>query len=416
MSVTVGELINQKQVDDNFVQPTQAIKRRAVQRPENEVHLKSLLEDKMERVESQQGPTKELIWLPRCATQEEVEYIIHNAAIDFNHVVYYVYAINTEESWVCPTKRCLDQNFIYRNDLIVKECKSLSVLCSTYLSCTRSLKPNVVTRKKCYILDNPANETYEVYYDTDYVVKNYGKSTPRGMYIHAYADRFLRDMAILQLDNTYTNSSVKKAGELIARNYAPDEAIIISDGAFIREAVTCTYIYLDDKSVIRMSEGTVATNEKLGVTIAELSGAYNALMMCKQRSKKRITYYYDNVAIVDVFRRKRLDDVTEVKRYKELCEELYNAGCTINFVEIHPKTGENRDVDNRALIYFHNSCDSACTEIADVFKKDYKTIATSGRTNGRTYSHVRNNVNQKYKFKNNYQQREQKLEVTKYEV
>lgn len=84
---------------------------------------------------------------------------------------------------------------------------------------------------------------------------------------------------------------------------------------------------------------------------SDINGAYWALKKCMERAKAEITYYL---------------------------------GYKINFVELHPKTGETRDTDNKALQFFHNRCDAACRDMADICRKDYKAFTTNGSKDGKT--------------------------------
>ena len=154
-------------------------------------------------------------------------------------------------------------------------------------------------------------------------------------------------------------------------------------------------MYLDNTSVVKNVEGMIPSDSEQAVLIAELMGAYNALMQCYMRKKTKITYYYDNTNIMGVFRSNRLVKIPEIIRYKELLTKLYNEGYNVTFVEIHPKTGENRSEENKALMFFHYQCDFACREIADIFKKDYKAFATSGNREGIPYSQINDTMNRK---------------------
>lgn len=76
------------------------------------------------------------------------------------------------------------------------------------------------------------------------------------------------------------------------------EAIIISDGAWLKEQCSSSVWYLDNVSAINLTEGIVPSDTEQAVLIAELRGAINALQLCYVKKKKKITYYYDNTSIL----------------------------------------------------------------------------------------------------------------------
>lgn len=313
------------------------------------------------------------------------------SSIDFhikNHA-YCVFCKDTAQMWFAPTENCLNRNFIYRDDLIIKYVRLNEEVAEFWNVHMTALGTGVVLRKSCYILDIPMNETYEVYYQSDYPTTRYGAATPKGASVIKCRDRFHRDAVILQLENKYANSSMKSAGEYTGREFEKDEAIIVSDGAWWKEKIASSVFYLDSDSVIHFTEGGLPSDAKQGIIIAEIKAATNALSLCYQHRKRKITYYYDNTNILNVFKNTRTEYIPEIKEYKRLCEKMYKYGYEINFVELHPKTGENRDVENKALMYFHNQCDAACSSMCDLVKKDYKMFAANGNVKGKYYKEVR---------------------------
>lgn len=369
-----------------------------VERPTNEVRLGSLDTDVHEYVKVQKDPTDDLVFLPRC----KADWGLGTSFNDFVQCAegYLIWCADTEEIWYAPDKRCLDANFIYREDLTIHPVTSVADAESFYAEKTADLRPGVCTCKVQYILDNPGNETYELYHDSNYPTVHYGKATPTGMFIHRYQNRFHRDMAILSLDAEYSNSSHKEAAKLTAKSMGVDEAIIVSDGAWLKNTSSCSYFYLDNTSVLKMVEGTIPSDPDQAVLISEINGAYNALLMCKLRKKTKITYYYDNTSIVNVYRNRKMEYLPEIKRYKGLLEQMYNEGYEVTFVELHPKTDEGKDSENKALIFFHNTCDAECRNIADIFKKDYKAFAVDNSKGGKTYGQIKEEFKPKGKPRN----------------
>ena len=375
-------------------------KKDVVERPKNEVKLESLDTDMHEYVKVQKDPTDDLVFLPRCKGDWGLETFFTDFVKKPDDWGYMVWCADTEEMWYAPDKHCLDANFIYREDLVIESVTSVEAAEKFYMEKTCNLRPGVNTCKVQYILDNPGNETYEVYHDSNYPTAHYGKATPTGMFVHRYQNRFHRDMAILALDSEYSNSSHKEAAKLIAKSMSPDEAIIVSDGAWLKNTSSCSYFYLDATSVLKMVEGTLPSDPDQAVLISEINGAYNALLMCKMRNKTKITYYYDNTSIVNVYRNRKTEYLPEIKRYKALLEEMYNEGFEVTFIELHPKTDEDKDSENKALIFFHNTCDAECRNIADIFKKDYKAFAADTNKSGKTYGQIKDEFKPKGKPRN----------------
>ena len=351
------------------------IKNEKVARPTEEVDLLSVSKESIYAQRTQLDPTKDLITIDRVFNS--LDEMTSSGCIAMNG--YLVWCARTEETWFAPTKLCIDQNFIYREDLEIFTVDNLESAWQWHAERGNKVNYGVNHCKKCYILDNPGNETYEVYFDSNYPALRYGKSTPQGCVVHQYPNRFHRDMAILRLDELYSNSSNKRAGELTTRKFAPNEAIIISDGAWMREVCSFAYVYLDDRSVIQCVEGTMPTEPDQAVLIAEISGAYSALKRCVDNRKSVITYYYDNTSILNVFKNRKTEYIEEVKRYKDLLTRMDTLGYKVTFVELHPKTGEDRADDNKALTFFHNRCDSLCREMSDIVKKDYKAFAVNNK-------------------------------------
>lgn len=362
-------------------------KKDVIERPQAEVKLESLDADVHEYVKVQKDPTDDLIFFPRC----KKEWGADTSFSDFVKTAtgFMVWCADTEEMWYAPDKQCLDANFIYREDLVIEPVTSVGGAECFYEEKTDDLRPGVNTCKVQYILDNPGNETYEVYHDSNYPTAHYGKATPTGMFVHRYQNRFHRDMAILALDREYSNSSHKEAAKLTAKSMTADEAIIVSDGAWMKNTSSCSYFYLDATSVLKMVEGTLPSDPDQAVLISEINGAYNALLMCKQRGKKKITYYYDNTSIVNVYRNRKMEYLPEIKRYKGLLEQMHTEGFEVTFIELHPKTDEDKDSENKALIFFHNTCDAECRNISDICKKDYKAFAADTQKSGKTYGQIK---------------------------
>lgn len=350
-------------------------------RPSDEYQLEALLTDDtvVERRESA-DPTPDLRLLPKGSAIEVTDDMLNG---------YLVWCANTEETWFAPTVICLNQNFIYRYDLEILQVTDVKAASEWVHERNDKLMPGLVTRKTCYILDNPGIEKYEVYYDPYYPAQHYGKCSPQGTTVRQYKDRFHRDIAILDLDSKYAKASAKSASNMASKELSEDQAIIVSDGALIHRNASFAFYYMDCESVVKSAECMLPSSKEQGVIIAEINGAYRALSMCFNRRKTDITYYYDNTSIVSAITSKRTDSIPEVKRYKKLLDKMYQLGYKINFVEIHPKRGTTRDDENKALVYFHNSCDAECKTMADLFHRDYRGHAAEGNKYGSYYGQMK---------------------------
>lgn len=371
MSMNLHDLVTGAVAPEESIHRTKKHK----DRPTEEVELKSFSKESFVVAKTQKDPTDDL-----------VEYTKPLDASSMPTEGYLVWCAWSEQMWWAHSKLCLDQNFIYREDIDILDISNSDEPFTWYSEKTAGVEQGIYPSRKCYILDNPGNETYEVYHDSNYPSLHYGRSTPKGCFIHCYPNRFHRDMAILELDDLYTNSSLKEAAKLTEKNLGVDEAIIVSDGAWMKESCSSTFFYMDNMSVVKQTEGFLPTDGDQAVLIAEINGAYRALKMCMERQKRKIRYYYDNTSILNVFRNRKTEYIEEVKRYKDLLEKMDNYGYVIEFIELHPKTGEDRETDNRALQYFHNGCDMACREMCDIYSKDYKAFASADDKKGKTYS------------------------------
>lgn len=383
------ELSTEEQAKEN---QTREEKRRAkteVQRPEQEYKLRAITEEEFERKKYQKDPTADLVEVTLGMEIGQIRDLVKNEN------GYAVWCADTLQLWYAPTQLCLDQNFIYRSDLQIFTVDSADDLEKVYENFLSHQNPGIITKKRCYILDNPAAETYEVYYEAAYPSMKYGKATPNGMFIHKYDNRFHRDMRIMELDKLYADSSKKEAGELIYENMPADEAIVISDGSWMKETCASAMYYLDNTCLIKLAYATLPTEAEQAVLIAEINGAIQALSMCRARGKKKIKYYYDNTSIINIFRNRKMEYVQEIKDYKTLVEEMDAEGYEVEFIELHPKTGEERDKANAGLMFFHNYCDKECRELSDIFKKDYKHIAAAGGQTGKSYKQVKSDFKPK---------------------
>ena len=360
-----------------------------VERPTDEYKLNSITIEPFERKKYQNDPTDTLLEVAGGLTNDDFTSIIADYCDGVGIPYAVVWCNDTLQTWLAIDKLCLDQNFIYREDLEIIIPEKLSEIVEFYSQRGANVNPGIVTRKTCYIIDSPANESYEVYYDTNYPALKYGKATPNGMFIHKCRNRFHRDMKIIELDNLYNAESADCASKLTKKPLGENEAIIISDGCFLQDTCACAYHYLDSSTLIKFAQGIVPTEATQAVLIADLCGATSALEMCYAKGKKSITYYYDNTSIINVFRNRKTEYIQEVIAYKELVKKMDAEGFDIKFVELHPKTGDDRDQTNKALMFFHNYCDKECTDMARIFAKDYRSIAMSDNSEGKTYQQVK---------------------------
>lgn len=377
--------------------------KKQLDRPKEEFVLKSITTEEFERKKYQKDPTDDLV--PIFTIDSEWKY---------SFPMYYVWCEGTLQAWGCPSKLCLDANFIYRDDLVIYECMSQEEYEKAWASTIKDVNVGIITRKTCYLLDNPAAETYEVYSDSAFPSLKYGKATPNGMFVHKYDNRFHRDMAIMELDNLYSQSPRKTASSMTKKEMPANAAIIVSDGCWMKNSCSSSYYYMDATCLIKMTQGFLPTEGEQAVLISEIVAATNALMMCYMKKKKNITYYYDNTSILNVLRNRKTEYIQEIVEYKELLTKMDQEGYNVTFSELHPKTGEDNANQNAALMFFHNYCDKECREMSDIFKKDYKDIAkTADSSGGKSYKQAKQEfskqrkgpVNNQKNGNNKYQRR-----------
>lgn len=386
MGFSFGEMIKGNFTFDELQEEDKDLHRgKPSKRPDREVSLLSLYKENKEIIRTQKDPTEDLIELPKAVEDSRV---LTPCIQPYDSKGYIITDKVTEQTWYAHDTLCLNKNFIYRDDIEITPIDNFTELWEIYREFNKDFLPGVITGKACYILDNPGNETYEVYYDSNYPSLHYGKATPQGCFIHKYKNRFHRDMAILELDNLYSNSSQKDARVMADKALKPNEAIIISDGAWMNNICTYSFFYIDKDCIKRQSAVHIPSEPDQAVLIAELKGAYEALKMCQLMKKTHITYYYDNTSVVNVFNNRKTEYIDEVKEFKDFAKQLHDAGYDINFVEIHPKTDENKDKENKALMFFHNTCDSECRTMSEIFKRDYKIYATMGSREGKTLREI----------------------------
>lgn len=397
MSISLDELISNKD-EGKFNKQIEPRKiKNVIKRPEERVELNKVIQNDNIVVKQQLEPTGDLIKVNAGLNTGDFLKIIKHTNKSSGFLIF---DKNTGCTYLALTETCLNANFIYRDDLDIFNYKKELDAWSFYKERGALVDPGVETRKSCYILDNPADETYEVYYDTNYPKKVYGQTTPKGCYIHKYKNRFHRDMAIMELDSLYTQSSKKLAQKLTSVELKDNEAIIISDGASMKGSIASAVYFIDNKSVLKMTQGTLASDKDKASTIAEINGAYNALMMCKAMNKTNIKYYYDNTSILDIFRNRKTEYIEEIKRYKELLLDLYNNGYKVEFIEVHPKITEDKQNDNQAVIYLHNRCDDECRTMCELFTRDYINNVKSNEKVGKTFNEFRQNVKPKDYYRN----------------
>lgn len=359
-----------------------------LERPKEEVKLQAYYNEPSTPKKIQRDPTPELIEMP--VGMDAAQLADWMCVNDDEHCCdrFLVMCENTSQVWFCRNQLILDMNFIYREDLkIVKIPADNAVLApELYLENASGWNPGVNTRKFCYILDSPATEKYEVYYESNYPALKYGKATPNGMFVHRYENRFHRDMAILELDRLYSSASKADAKKMQKREFGASEAYVVSDGCWMRDSCASSYYYMDKTSLVKMTIGFLPSDAEQAVLTSEITAATQALLMCYTKKKKKVRYYYDNTSIVNCLRNKKLEYLDEIKTYKELLEKMLQEGYDVKFIELHPKTGEDRDDTNKALMFFHNYCDEECRNMTDIFRKDYRSIAGADQSDGKSYS------------------------------
>lgn len=357
-----------------------------LKRPSEVLDLKSIRSEFIEISKQDYNATPELIEVdiscsdPVQKTETQV----------YGDGSFLIQDINTKQVWIAPNELVLNNNFIYREDIDIFKISNEDEFRKTLQVMLEAHPFGVKPSRVCYILDNPVLECITPYYNSASVLQMYGVSTPRGCFIHKYPNRFIRDMAILKMNKKYTTAS-KRDIKLLSKDLKPNQAIIVSDGAFLKNISANSMFYIDDKSIISMQEATIPSIPEQSVLISEIKGAINALSMCVAKNKRDIIYYYDNTSIVNCFNNKKLEYIDEVRDFKELIRALASSNFNVYFKEVHPKNiqddEENDDellAERKGIKYFHNLCDDRCTEAAQIFNRGYKELISTNVEKGLT--------------------------------
>lgn len=377
MKVNLQDLISGK-----IVLPEEP--KKELKRPDNEVDLENNLSEFDGIVKSELPATDELNEI-KVSLSDPLQTDLSSYELDRG---YLIRDINTCQIFVVPSKKALNNNFIYRDDLDIREFSNkeeFREIAQGYLE----LHPvGALNSRVQYILDEPAIEKYTPYYNHQLVIDKYGVTTPRGCFIRKYKDRFERDIALLKMDSKYKELSKSKAGEVV-KELKSNQAIIVSDGAYIKNCIASSVLYMDNLNIISLASCGLPSIEDQSVLIAEIVGATNALKLAIQNNKKKITYFYDNTSIINCFNNRKLEYIDEVKAFKELIIDMHAKKYDVTFLEIHPKTLQEDEADNARLLdtrktvkYIHNFCDSVCTGVVNIYVKGYreKIIVNSEKT------------------------------------
>ena len=143
------------------------------ERPTEEVQLGSVSKESVKYAKTQKDPTPEL-----------EEYPTQLNGYHLPSTGYLIWCEWSQQMWYAPTKLCLDQNFIYRDDIEILDIEACESAQAWYLSKTINVEQGVCPSRKCYILDNPGVEQYEVYHESNYPSLKYCFSTTKGCFVH----------------------------------------------------------------------------------------------------------------------------------------------------------------------------------------------------------------------------------------
>ena len=235
-------------------------KQESLKKPEELIELQAVYEECEAYQKTEKDKTDDLIELETGLDLDSLRDII-GYKDDENCDWYLVFDTNTKYSYLAKDLVCLNKNFVYRGDVEIITCKSISEVVERYMETSGKYTHGCMPRFGCYILDNPSIEKYEVYYDSNYPKMQYGLATPKGCAIHKYKDRFHRDMAILELDILYSQASKIRAREFTKMELKPNEAIIVSDGAYLKNACLCAIFYIAADQIMKLSVGFLASDE-----------------------------------------------------------------------------------------------------------------------------------------------------------
>lgn len=382
--MNLNEVLNLNESESAISEEARRLDGLKITKPEHYVELKALHEDSKEVTNMEiTDKTDDLVVLP-FGKQLGYEDIL-STKLGKGYIIHDMYS---KETWYAPNEVCLNKNFVYRGDVRIVTVNCAEEAERVWHTFNDDLDYGKQPSKAKYILDDPSSETYWPYSSSDYVPKNYGKSVLEGTVNHKFSNRFQRDCVILALEKKYSTESIKDAREFIADEFGDNEAIIVSDGSSQGDKISYTYYYIDAENVLMQSGCCAPKESKPSATIAEIVGAYYAIKQCVDRGKTKIRYYFDNGAIIDIFRTSKNDRIPEIKVYKEYLKDIFESGVEVEFCDLHPKTATKKYKLSKALTFLHNSCDTECKMIARLYSKGYAKKAIQDDSKGKPLKSV----------------------------
>ena len=330
--------------------------------PARAVVLQAINSNTINDKEPERCISDELLEIPIGCTAENVVAMLESVV---TLPAFFIWCEDTLQMWCAPTEDCLNTSFIYRGDLEIAIIEDVSQITDYYEERAAKLQPGSVTSKKCFILNNPPAETYEVYYASNYPVMRYGKVTPDGMTVMAFNNRFERDAAILKLEEHYSRISKGSARSLVKKAMTTEEAVIVSDGCVAGNIGACAAVYIDMFGVTKQVRSLKFTSDRTNVLIAELEGALLAFRICAGNRKKKVTYYTDNRAVLEVIQGTQANNKV-AQKLQQIISKLRLDGANITCLEVHPKNKKVHGTGDKAIQHFHNLCDKECTAMLDL--------------------------------------------------
>lgn len=259
---------------------------------------------------------------------------------------YLIWCEWSKQMWYAPTLECLNKSFIYRDDLVILVVYNSGVY--EWFEEKMKSKQGLCPSRKCYILDRPKLGMYEVFYESDYPTKEYGCSTPKGCKVHAFANRFERDAAIVELDKAYDRNSPTAITE---NNLGDREAIIVMSS----DVGVYSYVYYDSYGMRTTSNTFIPTDIKNALFASASKCAWDALMHCTHTKRDKITFYYDDESLLIAASDKALANIEEVRLLQKLIASMDHHAYEVEFLPI----GED-------LKPLYNSCRKNCRDALEL--------------------------------------------------
>lgn len=331
--------------------------------PTAPIELKALNSSTSSNQAAEHTVAEDLFEIPVGCTVESVTEMVQSLT---ELPAYFIWWPDTLQMWCAPTEECLNKSFIYREDLEIAIVEDVELLAEYYSDRAAKLTAGKVLSHRCFILNYPALEKYEVYYAANYPMVRYGKVTPDGTTVMAFKDRFERDATILELEAEYENSR-SDIKSVLRKQIAFDEALAVVDGSIVNNMAAAAIAYMDFYGMQRQSRVFSYKGEVAKSIDAELEAALMALRLCGATKKNNVTIYSDNSSVSSLINKGGRIDSRVAPKVTALLNRMRADGAQVRCLGIHTKNKNVVGVEDKALKYLHNMCDRECTQMMELY-------------------------------------------------